>query len=300
MNIVLFFLVKIILILLAVAFITLLERKLLGYVQIRKGPNKVRFIGLLQPIADAVKLIFKEKPFILKNSNFFFFTIPLISLLLSFLFWLFFTLEFSMFHLKFRLIIFVIISRLGVYTVLGTGWVSNSKYSFLGGLRGIAQTISYEVRLILLLFTLLILIETFEVKVIKDSGIILVLLVLIPIFFIWLVSCIAETNRTPFDFVEGEREIVSGFNIEYGGFEFAILFISEYINIIFMGFIISIIFFKFFSIFIIIFIILIICSLIILARGSYPRYRYDQLIRLAWKSYLNLGLIIVILLFCFL
>ena len=286
-----------------VAFITLLERKILGYRQYRIGPNKVRLIGILQPIADAVKLFTNqiESPY---NRNYLIFYIsPVIRVFLVLLIWIIIPL-FSGFHIfRFSIIIFLIVLRFGVYPLLLAGWSSNSKYALIGGLRGVAQTISYEIRLALILLIFLIYYLRYNLDVLRYKSSITSIIIIIPfISFFWLISCLAETNRTPFDFSEGESELVSGFNIEYGSGGFALIFIAEYARIYFLrsvscflilGWPPFLITSQFFSIFFVFF--------WVWARATLPRFRYDLLIRLAWKrilpislGYLELLLIIVL------
>ena len=286
----------IICILINVAFITLFERKILGYRQIRKGPNKVSYVGLLQPFNDAIKLFSKEiiLPRLSNNLKFFFSPIiRLILVLIIFIRFPFFEINFS---IRISIIFIYIILRINIYPLLFSGWSSNRKYALIGRLRSVAQTISYEVRLaLILIFYLLISLNIRIFIIFKINIYFSKIIVFIPIIIIWLISCIAETNRTPFDFAEGESELVSGFNIEYGRVIFALIFISEYARIIFIRIIFSIFFISystnkillyFFRTFIII--------LWIWIRTTLPRYRYDKLINLAWKIYLPIVLLILI------
>jgi len=280
-------LILIICVLVRVAFLTLLERKILGYIQIRKGPNKVGFLGLLQPFSDAIKLFTKEQtyPFI---SNFsLYYLSPVINLYLALLLWIcipFLTVNFS-FNLSF--LYFLRVSRLGVYTIILSGWSSNSNYAILGGIRSLAQTISYEVRLILILISFLFIVLRFNILDIeKFQEYVWFLFLLIPLSVIWVVSRLAETNRTPFDFAEGESELVSGFNVEYRRGRFAIIFLAEYSNILFIRIICSILFLGGRLDSLLFFIKLGVIAIFWLwVRGTLPRYRYDKLIYLFWKSY---------------
>ena len=286
----------IICILINVAFITLLERKILGYSQIRKGPNKVRIIGLLQPFNDAIKLFSKEVIIPRISNNIQFFIAPMLALvivLIVFFSFPFFEINIS---LSISLIFVYIILRINVYPVLFSGWSSNRKYALLGRLRSVAQTISYEVRLALMLMFYLSISSSLRIFVIiKLNFFWLKIFIFLPIVGIWLISCIAETNRTPFDFAEGESELVSGFNIEYGRVMFALIFIAEYASIIFIRVVFSIFFISFkrngFSLYIFSTVII---RVWIWVRTTLPRYRYDKLINLAWKIYLPIVLIILI------
>ena len=280
-----------VLILLAIAFFTLLERKVLGYIQIRKGPNKVGIIGLPQPFADALKLFTKEQahPSITNYTPFYF--APLLSLILALLLWSIYPTSSSRLTLTFGIFLFLCISRLNVYRTLGAGWSSNSKYSLIGALRGVAQTISYEVRISLILLSSLFITHSYNLSHrtfnINSWSIILIM----PIFLMWLVTILAETNRTPFDHAEGESELVSGFNTEYRRGPFALIFIAEYTRILAMR-IFSVAIFSSSNIFPIIsdlfFAIktLLIAFIFIWIRGTLPRIRYDRLMRLTWKTFL--------------
>nr|QFG38949.1 NADH dehydrogenase subunit 1 [Cominella virgata brookesi] len=289
-------------ILLAVAFFTLLERKGLSYIQLRKGPNKVGLMGLPQPIADAAKLLTKEiaKPTMANYSPYF--VAPVFSFLLALLLWQLYPSLYSCSYFKWGILFFLCVSAMNVYGTLLAGWASNSKYALLGSLRAIAQTISYEVSMALVLLFPLFLVGTFSFIEIKESQeLVWFAFLMIPVFLIWFVTCIAETNRAPFDFAEGESELVSGFNVEYGAAGFALIFLAEYANILVMslfsallflggsslmimesdvGFMLKVLFFAF---------------VFIWVRGSYPRFRYDLLMNLTWKGFLPASLSFLLL-----
>jgi len=272
--------------------VTLLERKILSYIQVRKGPNKVGYIGILQPFSDAVKLFTKENNFLIWYNKLIYYLTPMLSLILILNFWLLFSWEIKG-GLKYEFLCLLVISSLGVYVILGRGWSSNSKYSLLGAYRGVAQTISYEVRFRFLLIRILIMRISFNITSLKGyQEIIWGVIGFRVLFRLWLVTILAETNRTPFDFAEGESELVSGFNIEYGGGGFAVLFIAEYGNIIFIRFVTSIIFIGGVGVFCWKLIIIIVFYLWV--RGTFVRSRYDNLIILAWKFILPYSIMLLL------
>ena len=279
------------------AFITLLERKILGYSQRRIGPNKPSFIGILQPIADAVKLFIKN--FIISNKilKVIFYFIPIISLSLVLWVWIITPLEFTISYYSFSAILLLIILSLNVYPLLLRGWASKNKYSIIGSLRRVAQTISYEIRLALIL--IIILVYYFCLRIdfcVYNKSYLRIFLVSPFVFALWLISRLAETNRTPFDFSEGERELVSGFNVEYGAGGFAIIFIAEYGRILFLRMLTSVIFSLFRNFILISIFTSILVSVWVWTRTTFPRYRYDLLINLAWKRFLPFVLSLLILL----
>lgn len=287
-------------ILLAIAFFTLLERKILGYIQLRKGPNKVSLRGIPQPIADAVKLFTKELNTPMYANTLPFILAPILALFLALTIWIIYPYSRRPIQLKWGIILFLCISSINVYTTLFSGWASNSKYSLLGALRRIAQTISYEVSIALVILTPLILISTLRLNRFNELGSIQFIFLLWPLITTWIITSLAETNRTPFDLAEGESELVSGFNTEFRSGTFALIFIAEYINIIFMGIISAALFTIIPWITLIKDIIFItpltaIRVLFIWARGAYPRIRYDKLMSLTWKQFLPITLIVLIL-----
>nr|AWN56324.1 NADH dehydrogenase subunit 1 [Nephaspis sp. DPP-2018] len=286
------YLIIVIGVLVSVAFLTLLERKLLGYIQIRKGPNKVGYLGLLQPFSDAIKLFSKEMVFPLMSNFIFFIFSPLLNLLLSLLLWL--TIPFYVYFMKFNLSIlyFFCISSMAVYTIMISGWSSNSIYSMLGSIRSVAQTISYEVSMFLVMLSYLIMIYSLNFSLfMKFQKFLWLIFLMLPLSMVWFVISLAETNRTPFDFAEGESELVSGFNIEYSSGGFALIFLAEYSSILFMSMLSVLMYmggnFLFYSFFI----KLVIFSFIwVWVRGTLPRFRYDKLMNLNWKNFLPVSL----------
>lgn len=275
-----------------VAFVTLLERKVLGYIQIRKGPNKIGFMGIFQPFCDAIKLFTKEQVNPNLSNFFIFYFSPVLSLFLSLIIWSCLPFIIKFYSFEYGVLFFFCCLRFGVYIVIMAGWSSNSMYALLGSLRAIAQTISYEVALVLILFSLLLLLGSFNLLYFELFQVNLWFIFLFfPIGLIWIISSLAETNRTPFDFAEGESELVSGFNVEYGGGGFALIFLAEYARIIFMRFLFSLLFLgSYINSFFFFLKLNFIIFLFIWVRGAFPRYRYDKLIFMAWKRYLPVSL----------
>nr|YP_008815295.1 NADH dehydrogenase subunit 1 [Oncocephalus breviscutum]AGO28012.1 NADH dehydrogenase subunit 1 [Oncocephalus breviscutum] len=286
------YILTLICVLLSVAFTTLLERKVLSYIQLRKGPNKVGYMGLLQPFSDGLKLFFKEQSYPYYSNFIIYYFSPVFMLMLSFSLWVLFPYLINSYNFGFGILFFLCCTGMGVYGVLLSGWSSNSNYALLGGLRSVAQTISYEVSMALILICFLIFIYGFNfLDFMKYQKYIWFIFLSFPLFFCWFSSCLAETNRSPFDFAEGESELVSGFNVEYSSGGFAFIFLSEYMNIIFMSLLCCIIFlgcdlgsFMFFLK------LVFLIFMFIWVRGTLPRYRYDKLMYLAWKMFLPLSL----------
>nr|YP_009502929.1 NADH dehydrogenase subunit 1 [Spongiocaris panglao]AXG21506.1 NADH dehydrogenase subunit 1 [Spongiocaris panglao] len=286
------YLILMICILVSVAFITLLERKVLGYIQIRKGPNKVGYFGILQPFSDAVKLFTKEQVVPSFSTFFPYYMSPIFSLFMALVVWVVMPYKLGLFSFSLSMLFFLCCMSLGVYSIMGAGWSSNSKYSLLGGLRAVAQTISYEVSLIFILMCFLFLVGDYSLMSLsKYQQSNWMLLFTFPMAFIWLVSCLAETNRTPFDFAESESELVSGFNTEYSSGGFALIFMAEYASILFMSMLFVLLFLGGNLMNISFYIKLVVISIFFIwARGTLPRFRYDKLMYLAWKSFLPISL----------
>nr|UXB57340.1 NADH dehydrogenase subunit 1 [Siphateles bicolor thalassinus] len=290
-------------VLLAVAFLTLLERKVLGYMQLRKGPNVVGPYGLLQPIADGVKLFIKEPVRPSTSSPFLFLATPILALTLALTLWAPMPMPHPVINLNLGILFILALSSLAVYSILGSGWASNSKYALIGALRAVAQTISYEVSLGLILLSVIIFSGGYTLQTFNTAQEAVWLLIPAwPLAAMWYISTLAETNRAPFDLTEGESELVSGFNVEYAGGPFALFFLAEYANILLMNTLSAVLFLgtsyfpavpelttiglmikaAFLSV------------LFLWVRASYPRFRYDQLMHLVWKNFLPLTLALVL------
>lgn len=284
------------------AFFTLVERKFLGYCQLRKGPNKPSLSGLPVPLADAVKLFTKEqlKPIISNLTPFY--LAPATALFLALLLANLIPTNSAINALDYSAPIFSAIARLNIYTTLTAGWARNSKYAIMGTVRGMAQTISYEVGISLcILFTLVVLSSlSLSSSYLTISWPILLCPIFIPV---WLGTILAETNRTPYDLIEGESELVSGFNIEYSAGPFALIFIAEYTRIVVISMFSVLLFSPRPLILVFVLKTLFITLFFLWARGTLPRIRYDNLIYLIWLSFLPLTLgiaIIYLALFIFL
>ena len=297
------YLIVVVPLLLTVAVFTLFERKVIGYIQRRKGPNRVGFMGVLQPFADGLKLMIKE-PIIPLNANIFLYVAaPILTLLLSLINWV--LIPFSETNVISNLnlgVLFILgISSLGVYGIILAGWSSNSKYAFLGALRSAAQLISYEVSIGVILITMLLSVGSLNISdIVLSQENVWFIIPFLPLFLLFFISGVAETNRHPFDLPEAEAELVSGYNVEYASVGFAFFFIGEYANILLMSSLIVIFFlggwlplfeipflphYFWFS-----FKVVFVVFLFILIRAMLPRYRYDQLMSLGWKVFLPLSL----------
>jgi NADH-quinone oxidoreductase subunit H len=294
-----------------VAYLTLAERKVIGYMQIRIGPNRVGPYGLLQPLADGVKLLLKEIIVPSGSSKFLFIIAPIMALAPSLAAWAVVPFSDGMVvsNLNAGLLYLLAMTSLGVYGIIIAGWASNSKYAFLGAVRSAAQIVSYEIAMGFALVCVLLASQSMNLSDIVNGqkgnfGLLnWYLLPLFPMFLVYLISGVAETNRAPFDMAEGESEIVAGFHVEYSGMAFALFFLAEYANMILIAFLTAIMFlggwlsplpFLPDSFIWLLGKVSFILFLFLWFRATFPRYRYDQLMRLGWKVFIPLTIIWVV------
>nr|UJI65699.1 NADH dehydrogenase subunit 1 [Dipseliopoda setosa] len=284
-------------ILVGVGYLTLMERKILSYIQIRKGPNKVSMFGIFQPFCDAIKLFSSEQVSIMLSNYYMYMYSPVFSLFFSLMLWLSMPFFFNLLSFDLSVIYFFCCISMNVYSLMIAGWSSNSKYALLGSLRGIAQTISYEVSLILLMLSLVFLSNSYDfMNFFMYQEIMSYIIYMFPVSLVWFMVSLAEMNRAPFDFAEGESELVSGFNIEYGSGGFSMIFMAEYSMILLMSMLFCIMFMgsNMFSLYFYMKYVMMV-FMFIWVRGTFPRFRYDKLMYLAWSSFLPYSLFILML-----
>ena len=297
---VIYILIKILIIvlpmLIAIAYLTLIERKVISAIQRRKGPNIVGFFGLLQPFADALKLMIKETILPSIANRVIFLIAPIITLGLSLMSWVVIPLDKGIVLSDINLGILYIfaVSSLGVYGIIISGWSSNSRYAFLGALRSSAQMVSYEVSIGLIIMSILLNVSSINLtKIVYYQQYIWFVIPLFFIFSLFFISALAETNRPPFDLPEAEAELVAGYFVEYSSMSFALFFIGEYGALLVMSTLIVILFFGGWLPLNYLFLGIKVCFIVFLfvwVRAAFPRYRYDQLMRLGWKVFLPLSL----------
>ena len=296
--------------LVATAYLTLMERKVIGAMQLRKGPNVVGPFGLLQPLADGLKLFVKETVIPSGANKVVFVLAPMVTFSLALVAWAVIPFDSGVVlaDINVGILYLFAISSLGVYGVIMAGWASNSKYAFLGALRSAAQMVSYEISIGFVLVTVLLCVGSLNLtKVVMAQQTVWFAVPLLPMFVVFFISALAETNRAPFDLPEAEAELVSGYNVEYSSMTFALFFLGEYANMILMSALTVILFLGgwlppfnmapftwipgpiwfFLKILFVLFVFL-------WVRATFPRYRYDQLMRLGWKVFLPLSLLWVV------
>ena len=297
---------------LCVAYLTLAERKVIGFMQLRLGPNRVGPKGLLQPFADVLKLLLKEVIIPSGANKFLFIIAPTLSLMPALAAWAVmpFTDTMVLSNIDAGLLYILAITSMGVYGVIVAGWASNSKYAFLGAMRSAAQIVAYEIAMGFALVCVLMMSGSLNLSVIVDAqrtqlGILgWNLIPLFPMFMVFFISAVAETNRAPFDVAEGESEIVAGFHVEYSGTAFAVFFLAEYANMILVSALAALMFLggwlspfpgvpDGFIWFAAKTAFLLFCFLWM--RATFPRYRYDQIMRLGWKVFIPLTIVWLLL-----
>jgi NADH-quinone oxidoreductase subunit H len=290
--------------LVGVAYLTYAERKVLAAIQLRKGPNVVGPFGLFQPFADAIKMIFKETVIPAGANRVLFLMAPMITFMLAMIAWAVIPVNdgWAIADINVGVLYLFAISSLGVYGIIIAGWASNSKYAFLGAMRSAAQMVSYEISMGFVLVSVLVCVGSLNLNdIVLAQKHLWFCIPLLPMFVVFFISALAETNRAPFDIPEGESEIVAGFFVEYSSMSFGLFFLGEYANMILMSAMTSILFlggwlgpFGLLPQLGPIWLILKICVCLFVflwVRGTFPRYRYDQLMRLGWKVFLPLSLL---------
>jgi NADH-quinone oxidoreductase subunit H len=301
------FLITIIFLLIIISLTNLLERKLLSSIQRRRGPNITGIFGLLQPIADGLKLLLKEVILPSSSNIVIFILAPIFTFFCSMVLWIVIPFDYflSLIDSQYSGLFLLAVSSLGVYGIIFSGWSSNSKYAFLGGLRSAAQMISYEITISFTVIIMVIMTNSFNIiDFVNSQEYIWFIFPLFPLYFIFIISTLAETNRAPFDLPEAEAELVAGYNIEYSSIVFALFFLGEYSNILLMSTLSSIFFLGGWlapfnltcmpPYFWLSLKISLNVFIFIWVRASFPRYRYDQLMKLGWKILLPISLVLLL------
>jgi NADH-quinone oxidoreductase subunit H len=297
--------------LIAVAYLTLVERKVIAAMQLRKGPNVVGPFGLLQPLADGLKLFFKETIVPTRANKGVFIAAPMVTFILSLVAWAVIPFDdgWVVSNINVGILYLFAISSLGVYGIIMAGWASNSKYAFLGALRSAAQMVSYEISIGFVIISVMLCVGSLNLSdIVRAQQRVWFALPLLPMFVIFFISALAETNRAPFDLPEAEAELVAGYNVEYSSMAFALFFLGEYANMILMSAMTSVLFLGgwlppvaiapftwipgpiWFGLK-----IALVLFVFLWVRATFPRYRYDQLMRLGWKVFLPISLLWVVI-----
>nr|YP_009272426.1 NADH dehydrogenase subunit 1 [Polyrhachis dives]AMJ17077.1 NADH dehydrogenase subunit 1 [Polyrhachis dives] len=290
-------LLMVLVVLMGIAFLTLLERKILGYIQNRKGPNKVGVMGIFQPFSDAMKLLSKEVFLIYKSNYIIYSMAPLFMFTIMMGMWMLYPYFTNLYFLNYSILLMILMMSVMSYVVIYLGWSANSMYSMMGSIRSISQMLSYEVSFILIIMILMVLSESYSfIGFLKFQEYMWFMIYLYPLFLMFFLSILAELNRSPMDFIEGESELVSGFNVEYFSGNFTLIFLSEYGMIIYFSYMILVMFTSLLMSYLyMMWWINMMCFLIISMRGLLPRMRYDELMYLCWKIILPLVLMYFLL-----
>nr|YP_009115760.1 NADH dehydrogenase subunit 1 [Melipona scutellaris]AJC00755.1 NADH dehydrogenase subunit 1 [Melipona scutellaris] len=295
MMLILNYILLMIMVMLSVAFLTLFERKILSYMQCRKGPNKLLFKGLFQPFSDMLKLIFKEMFYLSLNKMFY--LSPMFMFYISCLLWLVYPWIYMNINMMYMMVFLLFVMSLNVYPILIISWISMNNYSMMGLMRLVSQMISFEVLMFLIIFMFMMIIEDFKFMYmyIYQLNNFFFFIYFFPLYFMLFISLLIDLNRVPFDLIEGESELVSGFNLEYYSGLFIFIFLSEYMNLLFMSIILTIFFFGFYYWSIMFnFIYLMNLFLMVMIRGVLARIRYDSLMYMCWMELLVLMLFYLI------